>query len=33
MLMGAGFQEAKCYGALDATPLEADTRLVIVATN
>jgi ubiquinone/menaquinone biosynthesis C-methylase UbiE len=31
MLVGAGFEEAKCYGNLDGGPLGTDTRLVIVA--
>jgi ubiquinone/menaquinone biosynthesis C-methylase UbiE len=31
MLLGAGFEEAKCYGDLDGGQLGTDTRLVIVA--
>jgi ubiquinone/menaquinone biosynthesis C-methylase UbiE len=31
MLRRAGFEEARCYGEFDGSPLRVDTRLVIVA--
>jgi ubiquinone/menaquinone biosynthesis C-methylase UbiE len=31
MLAQAGFEESKCHGGFDATPLTTDTRLVVVA--
>jgi hypothetical protein len=31
MLLGAGFEEAKCYGDLEGGAFDTDTRLVVVA--